>query len=169
MEEKEKKLRFFRAILLRDNERDPAFNRWLSQSFDNKSLRKFKLTLDRRVVFGIVTDSEEITKEMLPKSIAMVSNAKIRIEELNFEEWDYPDNQQGEYINANLEFITINYDCPTEEVCFNGFFYTNDIFKVQFFGNCNEENKKLFYRIFNTEISYGRKRKKSVVSNRPTV
>lgn len=169
--------RFFRAVIRREQEKryeDPAFSyfmiedtfMFIKDKFDISRIEKFQITKENYVVFGLITDLEDITEDDLISETKCSINSSY-IHSLYFKEHKYTEKDDlkeitikisAEYI-GDLMFSANDYVYVNEyhwEVCLRD----EKIFR---------DNEDIIRTILKSELNYGRKRKKSIVNNRPTV
>lgn len=167
-------IRFFRTILRRKPETvyDPSFNYYnvensfksLETKYDIKRLRKFVIIRKNYIVFGIVTDLDNITEEdlkVITTVTSTLSNSTIDTELviLNFKEWHYPTDIS---IDKNIRLI-INHHSSSlinDKNIFKLLELDDNRWECIMNTDVPEEDLITFYRIFNIEVNYGRKRKK---------
>lgn len=167
--------RFFRAVIRREQEKgdeDPAFSyfmiedtfMFIKDKFDISRIEKFQITRKNYVVFGLITDLEDITEDDLISETKCTINSSY-IHSLYFKEHKYTekDDLKEIIIKISAEYIG------------DLIFSANDYVKEHHWEVCLRDekifrdNENIIRTILKSELNYGRKRKKSIVNNRSTV
>lgn len=171
-------IKFFRTVLRREpgTEYDPSFSYYsvensfksLETKYDVKRLRKFMIIRKNYVVFGIVTDLDNITEGELEIITTITSDKTlfnsiidtVKVVILKFKEWYYPtdiniDKGIRLIINHRNSSLLINSDN-----IFKLLELDDNRWECIMNTDVPEEDLITFYRIFNAEVNYGRKRRK---------
>lgn len=177
MEEKEKKFKFFRTVL----KREPNLiylDSWIRlnplTTFDNSRVWRYTITKMNCKIIGAITDIKEIVEKDLIGTIDIfntTNNTKI-CHGLQFKEWNYPEIVIDDEFRYNVRMFDERVD--DKNYWFSGkdevdIFDVNNGSNYLFLTLMNNCDKELALKIFNIELNYGRKRKKSITDNRPTV
>jgi hypothetical protein len=165
--------RFFRAVIRREKEdEDPAFSYFMMEDtftnikdkYDISRIEKFQITRKNYVVFGLITDLENITEDDLISETKCTINSSY-IHSLYFKEHQYIEKD-------DLKEITIKISA---EFIGDLMFSANDYVNEYHWEICLRDekifrdNEDIIRTILKSELNYGRKRKKSITDNRPTV
>lgn len=187
MEEKDGGLRFFRAVLKRSEEyydmisacwglEAETMAKLRSKGFDMSKVRKFLIIKDYCKVFGLVTTLQDLTEKDIDVQYVLYKNNSSEVLEqtLNFKEWNYPmlggDFERDVIENTTHQIFNDNFiGSRTLFICiFNAFGIFND-WTITRPKKLTQKDKEIIVNILKTELSYGRKRKKSIVGDRPSV
>lgn len=168
-------IRYFIAVMKRDPEKfdDPAFSNFsiedtfhdIENKFDINRIKKFQIVRKHYVAFGLITDLDDITEDDLTTLKTEIGGfTSTTPYRLHFKEHQYTKKFDRERTlmeiydtssTGNLMFCAFE-----SERCLNLYVTERKTFS---------DNEEMILTILESESSYGRKRKKSITSNRSAV
>lgn len=145
-----------------------------SKGFDTSKVRKFLIIKDYCEVFGLVTTLQDLTEKDINVQYVLYKNNSSEVLEqtLNFKEWDYPmlgGDFERDVIENTINQVFNDYFIESRTLFTCVFDTPKDWRIIAHPKKLTQKDKEIIINILKTELSYGRKRKKSIVSDRPTV
>lgn len=166
-------IRIFRAVIKRGqkNESDPVFCNFMTREildplktkFDLDRVKKFQINRTNYVALGLITDLDDINENDLTIDITYVKSVnKISFREHQYleESAEIPILSKITYLNemsgniGNLMFTAVEANRKNIN-CWDLYVSREEY----------DSNKKLINTILNSELNYGRKRKKFIISD----
>lgn len=183
MEEKDGGLRFFRAVIRRDEEHydmisaywgleDQTMAMLRNRGFDTSKIRKFLIVKDYCKVFGLVTTLQDLTEKDINIQYLLYKNGSTNIDvdveenTLEFKEWNYS-KFDGNFEKDVIEFTTRRIfenrflESNTLFTCIFNAFSIFDGWSITCPKQLTKKEKEIMASILKAESSYGRKREKT--------